>query len=179
MTTASGGRWSWRRELAAPFVVERLRPVELPILTETKRRIFGGDVAGALRYAYPLVLEDLQKAYGVQFPIAWTHEEILRRGLPPGAGPIGEFLPRLYRLYGPARYGEAVDIPESAGVETIELLRSIYAFAPMWRLYAWQRRSGLRRLFPPRATTPPPDAGFAEESAPEEPAEATAAPEKP
>lgn len=170
MTVAPPPRWPWRRIAEAPYVIEKLRPVELPILTETKRRVYGGDVAGALRYAYPLVLEDLQKAYGVQFPEGWTHEEILRQGLPPGAGPIGEFLPRLYRLYGAARYGVGAELPASAGTETIELLRSIYAFAPMWRLYAWKRRSGLRRLFPPRAEPPP--AGTVlptEEPFPEEP----------
>jgi hypothetical protein len=147
-------RWSLRRSVPMPEYFERLRQVELPILTETKRRIYRGDVAGALRYAYPLVLEDLQRAYGVEFSPAWTHEEILRNGLPPGAGPISEFLPRLYQLYGPARYGGKDPLPPDAGTETIELLRSIYAFAPMWRLYAWQRRTGLRRLFPPQVPVP-------------------------
>jgi hypothetical protein len=156
----SAGRTGWlsfRRAPTPPEYLERLRPVELPILTETKRRIFRGDVAGALRYAYPLVLEDVQKAYGVTFPPEWTHEEILRHGIPAQAGPIAEFLGQLYRLYAPARYSDGAGLAPEAGMEAIELLRSIYAFAPMWRLYAWHRPAGLQRLFPPRtaASVPP------------------------
>lgn len=168
MSAGPVGRW-WGRRSPAIELRERLRPIELPILTETKRRIYGGDVAGALRYAYPLVLEDLQRAYGVEFPPEWTHEEILRTGLPPGAGPIGDFLPRLYRLYGRARYGRGAPIPERDGLEAIELLRSIYAFAPMWRLYAWQRRRGLADLFPPRVLPPGPIAEPAPSPGPEPP----------
>ncbi len=154
MSAPAEGRSWLRRRSTTIELRERLRPVELPLLAETKRRIFGGDVAGALRYAYPLVLDDLQRAYGVQFPPDWTHEEILRGGLPPGAGPIGEFLPRLYRLYGQARYGSGAELTEADGLAAVELLRSIYAYAPMWRLYAWQRRRGLGHLFPPRVELP-------------------------
>lgn len=154
----SAGWWGRRRRAGAdegPPYLERFRSVELPILTETKRRIYRGDVAGALRYAYPLVLEDLQKAYGLSFPPEWTHEEILRLGLPRGAGPVEEFLPRLYRLYAPARYGLARTSPAVDGAEAVELLRSIYSVAPMWRLYAWHRPGALGRLFPPRHPSPP------------------------
>ena len=150
------GSWWRRHESPAPFL-ERLRPVELPLLAETKRRIFAGDTPGALRYAYPLILEDVQRAYGLRFPPEWTHEEILRRGLPPGTGPLAEFLPRLYRLYAPARYSDGASLPPGAGMEAVELIRSLYSFAPMWRLYAWHRPSGLRRLFPPRADPARPD----------------------
>lgn len=152
--SASGG-W-FRRRARGPDdgVVERVRTIELPIETEVKRRVLRGDVAGALRYAYPLVLEDLQKAYDVSFPPEWTHEEILRRGLPPGAGPVDELLPRLYRLYAEARYGDGAALTAEDGREALELLRSLYAVAPMWRLYAWHRPGALDRLFPPRHPAP-------------------------
>jgi len=165
------GWFARRRARDAPRYLERFRTIEPPILTETKRRIYRGDVAGALRYAYPLVLEDVQKAYGVTFPPEWTHEEILRAGLPPGAGVVAEFLPRLYRLYAPARYSGDTPLPPEAGTEAIEVLRSLYSVAPMWRLYAWHRPHGLARLFPPRAPSPETEAGDAPDGA--EPAEGT------
>lgn len=166
----SPGRPSWFRRVAGePVYVERLRTVELPLIAETKRRLVRGDVPGALRYAYPIVLEDVQKAYGVAFPAEWTHEEILRRGIPPGAGPVGEFLARLYRLYAPARYSDGRPLTPEDGTEAIELLRGIYAVAPMWRLYAWHRPSALERLFPPRTPAP-------ETMTPAEPDAATEAP---
>jgi hypothetical protein len=148
------GWFARRRAAPGPDYLERFLPLEPPLLIETKRRIYRGDVAGALRYAYPLVLEDVQRAYGVSFPPEWTHEEILRTGIPPGAGPIAEFLPRLYKLYAPARYSDGGPLPPGAGTETIEILWSLYSVAPMWRLYAWHRPSGLARLFPPRAPAP-------------------------
>ncbi len=154
MSAPARSWWLGRRgpDPAGPQLL--LRPVELPVLTETKRRIYRGNVAEALRYAYPIVLEDLQQAYGVQFPAEWTHEEILRLGLPPAAGPLSEFLARFYRLYGPARYAPGATLPPEAGNEAIELLRSIYAFAPMWRLYAWRQPRGLARFLPPRVDAP-------------------------
>jgi hypothetical protein len=148
--------WFGRRKAAdSPEFLERFRTLEPPVLTETKRRIYRGDVPGALRYAYPLVLEDVQKAYGVTFPPEWTHEEILRMGVPTTAGPVAEFLPKLYELYAPARYSDGGTLPPDAGPRTIEILRSLYSVAPMWRLYAWHRPSGLARLFPPRTPSPP------------------------
>ena len=163
MSTPRRGLFRRRGADGGPLVVERVRSIELPILTEMKRRLVRGDVADALRYAYPLVLEDVEKAYGVGFPPEWTHEEILRLGIPPGAGPVGEFLPRLYRLYAPARYGPNPRLTDADGAEALELLRSIYAVAPMWRLYAWHRPTAMERLFPPRhpthATVPDPSPG--------------------
>jgi hypothetical protein len=166
--TASTGGWFARRKAPdGPRYLERFRILEPPILTETKIRIYRGDVAGALRYAYPLVLEDVEKAYAVKFPPEWTHEEILRTGIPPGAGPVVELLPRLYRLYAPARYSDGAPLPPEAGTEAIEILRSLYSVAPMWRLYAWHRPSGLGRLFPPRAPSPPVEAVDAASVGPE------------
>ena len=163
----STGGWFRRRSADDPRYIERHRPVELPLIVETQRRIFRGDIPGAMRYVYPLVLEDVQKAYGVQFPPEWTHEEILRRGVPAGSGPVAEFLPRLYRLYAPARYAGTTALSPEDGAEAIELLRGIYSVAPMWRLYAWHRPTTLERLFPPRTPSPPAEVEGAEAAAAE------------
>jgi hypothetical protein len=171
---APSGWFARRRARDTPRYLERFRTLEPPILTETKRRIYRGDVAGALRYAYPLVLEDVQRAYGVSFPPEWTHEEILRAGIPPGAGPVAEFLPKLYELYAPARYSNGASLPPEAGAQTIEILRSLYSVAAMWRLYAWHKPGGLGRLFPPRAPAPPAEPADESEPGAENPADPAA-----
>jgi hypothetical protein len=122
-----------------PRVVEKIRPVEVPVLTETKRRLGRGEVAEALRYAYPQVVADLERAYGRPFAVGWTHEEILRYGFSPEMEPLRDFFEALWRLYEPFRYGARAPPPD--GREVLELLRSLYAAAPMWRLYVAPARA--------------------------------------
>ncbi|MCI4326236.1 MAG: hypothetical protein L3K16_01160 [Thermoplasmata archaeon] len=127
---------SWRSrpdDGPEPIVVDRIRAVEVPVLTEAKRHLVRGDVPGALRYAYPKVLEDLARAYGTAIPEGFSHEEIVDRGFTPEMAPLLDFFDRLYALYAPARFGTG-PAPE-AGDEVLELLQSLYSAEPMWRLY--------------------------------------------
>ena len=127
-------KWGSRPpEPADPIVLERIRPVEVPVLTEVKRLLGRGDVAGALRYAYPKVVEDLARAYRTNLPAGFSHEDILSRGFTEEMRPLLEFFDRLYRLYMPVRYGNrpAPGAPD----EVLELLQSLYGAEPMWRLY--------------------------------------------
>ncbi len=51
----------------SPVVLETMRGVEVPPITETKRRWSAGDRAGAISYAYTTVLYDLERAFHVRF----------------------------------------------------------------------------------------------------------------
>ncbi|MGI0052671.1 MAG: hypothetical protein ACRECR_00215 [Thermoplasmata archaeon] len=115
------------------IVTERIRGVEVPVLTETKRRLLRGEVAEALRYAYPRVVADLERAYGVEFPPGFSHEEILERGFTEPMRPLTEFFDRFYRYYAPVRFGGRA--PSSEGDQVLEIVRSLYSSEPMWRLY--------------------------------------------
>jgi hypothetical protein len=115
-----------------PVVLETMRGVEVPPITETKRRWSGGDRAGAISYAYTTVLYDLERAFHVRFRPDWTNEEILILGVTPEMIPIPEFLERLLRSYEPVRYGGSVP-PDAVSPEGA--LSSIYAHHAMWTLY--------------------------------------------
>ncbi|MCI4354137.1 MAG: hypothetical protein L3K06_02085 [Thermoplasmata archaeon] len=108
------------------------RPVEVPVITETKRRWAKGDRPGAVQYAYESVLGDLERAFGVHFPADWTHEDILERGVTPEMGSIPDFLIELLKVYEPVRYGR-VDPGPARSPEPI--LQSIYGHPQMWGLY--------------------------------------------
>jgi hypothetical protein len=127
--------WRSRRDGEPDPVVfvDRIRAVEVPVLTEAKRRLVRGDVPGALRFAYPKVLEDLGRAFGTPIPEGFSHEEIVDRGFTPEMAPLVDFFDRLYALYAPARFGTGP--PPDSGDEVLELLQSLYSAEPMWRLY--------------------------------------------
>ncbi|MCI4325831.1 MAG: hypothetical protein L3K00_08160 [Thermoplasmata archaeon] len=122
-----------RPEPTPPVVLDRIRPVEVPVLTEVKRRLGRDDVAGALLYAYPKVVEDLGRAYDVAFPEGYSHEEILTRRFNEAMAPMAEFFDQLYRMYAPVRFGGRAP-PGTADV-VLELVQSLYSPEPMWRLY--------------------------------------------
>ena len=115
-----------------PLLLDTRRPVEVPVLTETKRRWARGDRSGATRYAYEATLLDLERAFGVHFPSDWTHEDILERGVTEEMGSVPEFLARLLELYEPVRYGSSV--PATA-TSPEPILQSIYGHPKMWGLY--------------------------------------------
>ncbi|HKV90112.1 MAG TPA: hypothetical protein VJQ43_02820 [Thermoplasmata archaeon] len=144
-----------------PLVQDRIMAVEVPVLTEVKRRLGRNDVAGALLYVYPKVLEDLGRAYAAEFPPGYAHEEILAHGFTGTMAPQAEFFERLYRLYAPVRYGHR--LAPGSGREVLEIVKSLYAAEPMWRLY-------LTHLAPPApangggATLPGPNGGPSEGS---------------
>ncbi len=106
--------------------------MEVPVLTETKRRWGNGDRRGAIQYAYDAVLVDLERAFGARFPPDWTHEDILERGVSTEMGSIPDFLIQLLKLYEPVRYGNA-DAEPTRSPEPI--LQSIYGHPKMWGLY--------------------------------------------
>lgn len=142
--------WIDRLLRRRPVILETIRPLEVPVITEAKRRDGLGDRAGAIRYAYAAVLGDLERAFGLRFPPHWTHEEIVEKGMRPEMAPIPDFLRRLLALYEPVRYG---DSPRDLG-DPVELLVSIYSHRAMWGLYADRRRA-------PPPPDPPPPAGRA------------------
>jgi hypothetical protein len=113
-------------------VLETRRPVEVPVITETKRLWVLGDRPAAVRYAYESSLADVERAFQVHFPADWTHEDILERGTSPEMGSVPDFLVQLLRLYEPIRYG-GTDVQPGRSPEP--LLQSIYAHPKMWGLY--------------------------------------------
>ena len=125
-------RW-FRRDNGGPAVQDRIRAIEVPVLTEVKRRIGRGDVSGALLYAYPKVLEDLPRAYGIEVAAGDVHEELMGRRVTPEMAPVAEFFDRLYTLYAPVRFGERP--ANGSSKDLVEVLKSLYAAEPMWRLY--------------------------------------------
>jgi len=147
------GRWFGRDAPPPPSVIERVEPVEIPILTETKRRLHRGEYDAAIRGAVDQVVVDIQRAYGVEFPEGWTLGDVLRDGTGKGMGHVPDFLERLVALYVPWRYG-APDARRDPA-ELLAVLQSLYAPRPMWQLYAEIRSPGSAD-----ATTtpaPPPD----------------------
>lgn len=130
-------------------------PVEVPVITETKRLWLRGDRTQAILFAYPAALADLQRAYDLAFDPTWTHEEIHTLGMRQEMGHLPEFFRRLYRLYEPVRYGADGATPTE---NPVGILLSIYGHSPMWRLYAetvtrGRRRSRVRRVPTPSAGT--------------------------
>lgn len=136
-------RWFSRPPETPPEVIERVEPIEIPIISEVQRRLARNEYEGALAVAYRQVIDDLQRAYGLTFPPGWTQFEILERGLAdPKLGHLPEFVRRLTDLYVPTRFSAP---PWPRDPEQLEaLLRSIYARRPMWALYLQAKREGGR-----------------------------------
>ena len=114
-------------------MIESVRPVEVPVITETRRLVARGEYRRAVQYGYSRVLADLRNAYQLLIEPSWTHSEILQavRSLP--TGPVPDFLRQLLELYGPARYGSG-PITEQPGT-LLSALLGIYSQRPMWYLY--------------------------------------------
>ncbi len=117
-----------------PIVVERMSPMEVPVLTEVKRYIARGENALAIRYGYTTAIQDVTRAYGLKFPRELTNIEFLQWAMGPGTPLASQFdlFERAYRFYEPVRFGEGV--PKS--MDFLSTLTSIYASPPMFRLYA-------------------------------------------
>lgn len=115
-----------------PIVLETRRPIEVPVLTEVKRLWQNGEKAASIRLGYVTVLADVQRAFGVQFPEDWTHEDILERGVTQEMVPIPDFLHKFLSLYAPLRYGS---VPPEDLPSPEPILQSIYSHPKMWGLY--------------------------------------------
>ncbi len=117
---------------ARPTFIDQVKTLEVPPVTEVKRRLLRGDYDGAVLFAYPRALEDLERAYGRVFSPELTHAEILVRGMQPEMGNLPEMFVRLHRLYEPVRYGGGG--PRSPS-DLEGIMISIYSQRPMWTLY--------------------------------------------
>jgi hypothetical protein len=160
--------WWKKPEPVEPEVVEHIEAVEIPVITEVKRRFAKGDYAAALLEAYPKAANDLSRGFRIPFPAGMTHEEFLRTKVTPEMGHLPEFFRRFYDLYAPLRYGPPgkFETPK----ELPGILESIYAHKAMWRLY----------LQPKDESAPPHRrAASAAPSAPGAPTEATASSDDP
>lgn len=147
----------WRRPPPEPpSVIEHVEAVEIPVITEVKRRLAKGDYEGALLYAYPIAAEDLSKAFRAPFPPGMTHEEFLASTSGHELGHLPEFFRRFYDLYAPVRYGPPGHTAAPAALSG--LLKSIYAQRPMWKLYLQPKHlppdGGTPAEAPPPAATP-------------------------
>ncbi len=105
-----------------------------PILAEVDRLIQQGKSVDAVVRAYQTAEDDVRRAFGLRLPQQWTHREFLREQLRADMGYVTQLLPRLYALYEPARYGSHPDVPTAL---LRDLLRAIYAEAPLYNLYRY------------------------------------------
>ena len=99
-------RWFAKSEPLPPEVVEKVEPLEIPVIIEVNRRLERGDYRAAVRLSYPVVASDCAKAFRIPFPPYWTHEEFLRSLETEKVGTLlPEFLGLFYQVYSPIRYG--------------------------------------------------------------------------
>ncbi len=129
----------------APVVVERMSLVEVPVLTETKKRVARGETGAAVVFGFTQAIADVSRAYGIAFPPELTPLEFIRWAMGPQT-PLAqqrEIYERAYAIYEPVRYWGAA----GNGPEFIEALTSIYAAPEMARLYA-----ALQAATPPTPT---------------------------
>jgi len=94
------------------------------VLDAAERRVAASDYPGAVLDAFPRVMVDVERSYGVRFPRHWTGRDVVAHGLRSDTGSLPDLLVRLYELYEPVRYGTAHD--RTPG-ELIPLLRELYA----------------------------------------------------
>ncbi len=135
---------SWWKKPEPPQteVVEQIEAIEVPVVTEVKRRLAKGEVVDAIRYSYPKAAEDLARAFKQPFPPGMTHEEFLRRGSRSEMGHLPEFFRRFYEWYSPLRYGPTAttDVDSEA---LLGMLGSIYTHRAMWYLYLQSTEEGV------------------------------------
>lgn len=113
--------------------METVRTIEIPVITQVKRRVQEGHLAEAATLAYQTAVVDLQRAYQFRFPPHWTHLDVLQWARRHNLGIVADCIAKLYRLYEPVRYGRASDLVEG---DVISPLTSLYAQSALWRLYA-------------------------------------------
>ncbi|HZY71224.1 MAG TPA: hypothetical protein VFF67_09650 [Thermoplasmata archaeon] len=118
---------------AAHEPTEVVRPLEVPVVTETKRLMGLGQVEEAVRYAYTHAVADARRALDWDAPAHATHREVILSKAAAQPPNFATHLARLYALYEPIRYGERVS---KLREDPVDLLRSLYSYTPMWRLYA-------------------------------------------
>jgi len=78
-------------------------------LREVDKYLAKSEYAKAVLTAFPLVMNDVQRAFGTTFPAHWTARDVLAHGLRPDSGNLPSLLYALYRLYEPVRFGKESD----------------------------------------------------------------------
>jgi hypothetical protein len=89
-----------------------------------------GDGPGAVRAVFPLVVRDVEAAFGTTFPPFWTDRDIVSMGLRPDSGILPSLMLDLYALYEPIRYGRD-SFPDTSAA--VGLVRRIYSETPLGR----------------------------------------------
>jgi hypothetical protein len=84
-------------------------PRDCPALREIDKFLARSEYAKAVLAAFPLVMIDVQRAFGTTFPPHWTGRDVLAHGLRPDSGNLASLLYSLYRLYEPVRFGRESD----------------------------------------------------------------------
>ncbi|MDE1820184.1 MAG: hypothetical protein KGJ23_07425 [Euryarchaeota archaeon] len=114
-------------------MMETVRPIEIPVIAQVKRRLAEGQFAEAVTLAYHTAVLDLQRAYRTQFPAHWTHLDVVQWTRRNNLGIVADCISKLYQSYEPVRYGRASDVQRA---DIVSPLTSLYAQSPLWRLYA-------------------------------------------
>lgn len=94
-----------------------------PTVVEVEKRLSRSDYGGAVSVAFPLVMNDVQRAYALSYPRHWTARDVLAHALRPDMGALPDLLFQLYRLYEPVRFGREQDWVRG---DVREILRRIY-----------------------------------------------------
>lgn len=116
-----------------PYVMETVRRIEIPVISQVKNLLAADRYSEAVTLAFQTSVLDLQRAYQQAFPPHWTHKDVLQWTARSNLGLVTELLGRLYRLYEPVRYGQAGDIEKG---DVLSPLQSLYAQSALWRLYS-------------------------------------------
>ncbi len=93
-------------------------------LTEVEQRLTRSDYRGAVLTGFPLVMLDVEKAFGTEFPAHWTARDVLAHGIRGDSGNLPSLLFELYSLYEPIRFGQEKDWVRG---DVLELVRRIYS----------------------------------------------------
>jgi hypothetical protein len=116
---------------------------DVPVLREIDRHIARSDYAAAVLAAFPLVMKDVERAFGTPFPSHWTARDVLAHGLRSDVGNLPTLLFQLYTLYEPIRFGRESDWVQG---DVREIVRRIYTDTVL----------GRRRVIAPTWEVPPP-----------------------
>ncbi|HXY47676.1 MAG TPA: hypothetical protein VEK13_07280 [Thermoplasmata archaeon] len=135
-------------------------PGDFPALREIEKFLAKSEYSKAVLAAFPLVMVDVQRAFGTTFPPHWTGRDVLAHGLRPDSGNLPSLLYSLYRLYEPVRFGRESDWTPG---DLRGIVQRIYAETPVGKRRAprspWSVASTVPVPGRPSQETPPPREG--------------------
>jgi hypothetical protein len=111
---------------------DRPDPSACPAVRSARDHLAHGDYAGAVVEAYLTAYAQTVRSFGLDVPVAQTDREFLGNALRPDMGPLPRFLPELYALYEPVRFG-AVRTGDSAPL--LAALEHLYGETALARAY--------------------------------------------